>query len=254
MSAKGAIDLQDAELVVGVVVKGQPRAYPVQLIFMHEVLNDQIGGEPICVTWCELTLSGVVFSRRAGEDPHRMFSRSAMTHQGNLILIDQRTQSEWSQLGHGAFKGKLDKTPLTIIPSVQTTWRHWHQKHPESEVLDVPFADGPPYQYVGEKASFGVEELDLVIGIDSPTVKAYPFAELEEHPLSDRVGDLDIRIHFEPTAHAAWITDASGNLLPAVTTMRGAWSLFNPESGYYTRVRGEGENPVEKREASDRGE
>lgn len=58
--------VDDAEQVLVVEVAGQPRAYPVQVLTQHEIVNDTIGGVPVAVTYCPLGASGIAFDRRVG--------------------------------------------------------------------------------------------------------------------------------------------------------------------------------------------
>ena len=39
------------ELVLGVEIDGDARAYSVPLLSRHEIVNDVVGGKPIAVTW-----------------------------------------------------------------------------------------------------------------------------------------------------------------------------------------------------------
>lgn len=41
----------DGELVLGVEIDGDARAYSVPLLSSHEIVNDVVGGKPIAVTW-----------------------------------------------------------------------------------------------------------------------------------------------------------------------------------------------------------
>ena len=56
MSSEKA-DLEDEDLVVGLFIGGEARAYPVRLLSLHEVVNDQVGDKMIAVTWCPLCYS-----------------------------------------------------------------------------------------------------------------------------------------------------------------------------------------------------
>ena len=41
----------DGELVLGVEIDGDARAYSVPLLSSHEIVNDVVGGHPIAITW-----------------------------------------------------------------------------------------------------------------------------------------------------------------------------------------------------------
>lgn len=225
--------LDDSELVIGVVANDQARAYPIQVLEVYEHVNDVIAGEPVCANWCRATLSAAVHSRRAS-DVELTFSFYPDLFRGNLMLIDQQTHSKWSQLGNRAVRGSMHGTRLALLPSIQTTWGHWRKLYPETEVV-VPTEIGDPFFYVPIGSDLDYQQLDLVLGVQSPSPKAYSLNDLSEapSPISDRIGDLPVIIHYDRVAHAAWATDGSGNLLAAITTDRTAWDTFHVESDYY---------------------
>ena len=43
--------LKDADLVIGLSINGDPRAYPVHILRRREMVNDVVGGVPILATW-----------------------------------------------------------------------------------------------------------------------------------------------------------------------------------------------------------
>ena len=108
--------------VIGVVVNGQARAYPVRFMIWHEIVNDTLGGVPIAVTYNFLTDSVAVFERTIGDEVHT-FGESGLVYRSNLVLYDrrpgQRGESLWSQMGERAIAGPASGTPLVRIPAVQ---------------------------------------------------------------------------------------------------------------------------------------
>ncbi len=46
-----ASDFRNDEPVIGVVVNGDARAFPLSMLSSHEIVDDTIGGKPIAVTW-----------------------------------------------------------------------------------------------------------------------------------------------------------------------------------------------------------
>ncbi|MEE8445620.1 MAG: DUF3179 domain-containing (seleno)protein, partial [Alphaproteobacteria bacterium] len=57
-------NLPDQEPVIGLVVGGVAKAYPLRILIWHEIVNDSIGGTPVAVTFCPLCNAAVVFDRR----------------------------------------------------------------------------------------------------------------------------------------------------------------------------------------------
>jgi hypothetical protein len=132
--------LHGEDLVVGVFMGGQARAYPLRILSWHEVANDTLAGRPIAVTYCPLCNSAFVFDRRIGGQV-REFGVSGLLYNPNLLLYDRQARSEqeslWSQVGMRAITGPAARQGLrmTFLPSELTTWAEWVKKHPETTVL-----------------------------------------------------------------------------------------------------------------------
>lgn len=160
--------LPDEAPVIGVARGGSARAYPISVVWWHEVVNDRLGG-PLLVTYCSICSSGMVAERLvAGEETvfgvsgqlwqppgeygsasieaGTVFGASASRvdaeakNSGNLVLYDEATRSFWSQLLAQAICGPQAGTELTLVPTEVASWGAWRSTHPETDVL-LP----PPY-------------------------------------------------------------------------------------------------------------
>lgn len=160
----------------------------------------------------------------------------------NLLIVDRETNSVWSQLHGKAVIGELEGTPLEIVPSIQSTWKFWRERHPDTRVMVLPEQEGRPYLYrnrptgtpsseVGPQTGHDLDALGfgLVIGDDALWVS---FSDLggRSSPIEMTLGGQRIRIHFEQEALTAWAEDMDGNLLPGVLAYREGWFDFFPES------------------------
>jgi hypothetical protein len=129
--------------VIGMVVNGKARAYPLSVMQVHEVVNDTLGGVPIAVTFSPLCDAAMAFDRRVGGQTTR-FGVSGLLLDNNLVLYDRSpVPSLWSQMGAEAIAGPAASraTRLEALPGVQTcTWRHWLTAHPDTDVI-MPAAD-----------------------------------------------------------------------------------------------------------------
>ncbi len=125
--------IEDDEQVIAVEVNGQTRAYSLNMLTGpdREIINDELGGEPIAVTWCHLCNSAVSFSRRVDEQV-LTFAVSGLLWEGNLVMVDQPTGTLWSQLQAQGMRGPLAGHSLRLIPAVVTTWREWKRHHPDT--------------------------------------------------------------------------------------------------------------------------
>ncbi len=126
--------LADAEAVVSLTVGGQTRAYPIQVLTWHEIVNDTIAGTPATVTYCPLCNTAIAFNRRVG-DRVVTFGTSGKLYLSNLVMYDRQTQSLWPQIQGRAVAGALTGTTLKILPTDILPWRQWREDNPDSQVL-----------------------------------------------------------------------------------------------------------------------
>jgi hypothetical protein len=130
-----------SDRVVGVVLGGEARAYPVRLLNWHEVINDTLGGIPIAVTYHPLCDSVVVFDRRVGDEVLE-FGVSGLLFNSNQLLFDRRLdpaeESLWSQLLGRAVAGPaaLAGRTLDVLPMSVARWDRWLALYPETTVID----------------------------------------------------------------------------------------------------------------------
>ena len=124
-------DFLDAnDLIIGLDINEQQKAYPIKILNWHEVVNDIIGGQEVVVTYCPLCRSAVVFKSRIN-DRVLSFGVSGLLYNSDVLLYDRQTESLWSQLLNAAVSGKYSGAILEMIPSQVTTWKEWHAKHPK---------------------------------------------------------------------------------------------------------------------------
>jgi hypothetical protein len=166
----------DAEIVIGVVVEGHARAYPVNLMWGpdNEVVNDTLGETAVAASWCPIVLSGEVYSRARGGE--KLDLGAAGAEDGVLVLYDASTHSQWSQVSGRAMAGPLTGARLEKLPSLLTTWRRWKDLHPDTTVYEdaSPRVQRPRFteESVGRvalSADGPVRNDDWVIGLDGRT-------------------------------------------------------------------------------------
>lgn len=121
------------QLVVGVVVNGKAKAYPVQFIGYHHQIRDSVGSMPVMVTYCSVCRTGRVFSPLVNGKPEN-FRLVGMDH-FNAMFEDATTKSWWQQATGVAIAGPLKGASLKEIPSRQSTWSSWVRDHPNSLLM-----------------------------------------------------------------------------------------------------------------------
>jgi hypothetical protein len=190
-----AAGLAPQEMVIGVVVGGQARAYPVNLMWgpEHEVVNDQLGGTAVAASWCPIVLSGEVYAREV--DGRRLELGAVGAEDGVLVLYDQATHSRWSQVAGRATSGPLAGSRLRKMPSLVTTWARWRTLHPDTTVY-VSEAPGTVRRRFTEEtvgmAALGdegpVRNEDWVVGLEG-TSTARPSAFLYRRLVEGRAAN-----------------------------------------------------------------
>ncbi|MEM4781840.1 MAG: DUF3179 domain-containing protein [Halalkalicoccus sp.] len=116
--------------IFGVERNGEYRAYPQHVLVWHEIANDELGGEPIAVTYCPLTGTAIGFERRT-----TTFGVSGQLVNSNLIMYDRATESWWPQVLGTAVRGDHTGRALEEFRVTWTTWERWRETHPETTVL-----------------------------------------------------------------------------------------------------------------------
>jgi hypothetical protein len=126
------------ELVLGVKIGDEARAYPHRILDYHELVNDQIDQTPFTLTFAPLTGSGVGWERTIADGVVTTFGSSGLLYQNNLVPYDRETGSIWSQFRLDCVNGKLLGEKLQPISVVETTWRTWQRFFPGSKVMNIP--------------------------------------------------------------------------------------------------------------------
>ncbi len=141
------------ELVFGIVINGDVRAYPLRYMDWHEMLNDVIGGVPVSLAYCTLCGSGILFdTRRPGDSPF-VFGSSGLLYRSNKLMFDQQTHSLWNQFTGEPVTGSLTDSglKLPVLPVTISSWGEWRRLHPGTQVLadktgfERDYRPGAPY-------------------------------------------------------------------------------------------------------------
>ncbi|MGB0578511.1 MAG: DUF3179 domain-containing protein [Limisphaerales bacterium] len=124
------------DLVLSVTLGDETRAYPLLILDHHEIVNDRIGTNDICVTYCPLCGSGMVFDRRIGGDVLG-FGVSGLLYQSDVLMYDRQTESLWSQLKMQAVTGEKKGSQLRQLVAEQMTAGAWIGRYPQGQVLST---------------------------------------------------------------------------------------------------------------------
>jgi hypothetical protein len=133
-SNEAASWLVDNEPVIALEINGDARAYPLQVLTWHEIVNDAVGGVPVVVTFCPLCNSALVFDRRHGDEVLE-FGVSGLLRNSDLIMYDRTTESLWQQFTGEGIIGDLAGEQLAFVPSALVSFADFRTAYPDGDVL-----------------------------------------------------------------------------------------------------------------------
>ncbi|MGO9061451.1 MAG: DUF3179 domain-containing (seleno)protein [Candidatus Binataceae bacterium] len=245
IAANDAHFLQPMERLIGVVVNGVAKAYPIRILDWHEVVNDVTAGKPIAVTFCPLTGDAAVYERTIDGKTVTLSPLNKL-YESDTILRDSATHSLWAQANGKAISGPEKGKQLTELASITTVWRLWKSFHPKTLVLstDTGFARNygvdPYVKYERGEEKFPVSKEDerlprdeMVLGVEvDHQAEAFPFSRLalvKKMPLTVRLGGRPITIVFDPATGTAGAADEKQHI-PAYSGYWFGWSAFHPQT------------------------
>ncbi len=244
--------LVSADLVVGVEIGGETRAYPLHMLNVHEIVNDTLGGIPIAIYWNWPSGYVGVFERVLnGKEVE--FGVSGLSGNGVMLLYPKTEQVGGEQLFSPmlgrSVTGKL--TELKSITHEVTGWKDWFARHPETTSLSPDgqykkrYRKGDPRQYflndtiyfpVSEMPSDEVNPKTHVVIVDTGDHDVvYAIQDLVEAAGDDGIITLDISgvpVTFT-VGNAplfAVVRDAAGNTLPSERSLWFSWYANHPGS------------------------
>jgi len=126
--------ISNQEPVIAVEYKGEARAYPLQILIWHEIVNDRIAGDPLLVTFCPLCYSALVFDRTV-EGETLEFGVSGFLRHSDLVMFDRKTETLWQQFTGKAIVGDYVGTTLEQIPSQIISFNQFRESYSNGTVL-----------------------------------------------------------------------------------------------------------------------
>ncbi|MCI0885304.1 MAG: DUF3179 domain-containing protein, partial [Chloroflexi bacterium] len=214
--------LDDREPVALAKAGGEARAYPLRILTWHEVVNDELGGVPVAVTYCPLCNSAVGFEREV-EGRVLTFGVSGLLRNSDLVMWDRQTESLWQQISGEGIVGELAGTQLTLVPVTLVSWETFREEFPDGTVLSQDTGFGRsyginPYDFYDSSSRpflFNGEVDDrfpamerVLATIVGETNKAYPFSVIsEKRAVNDEVAGEPIVVFWGDESTASALSD-----------------------------------------------
>jgi hypothetical protein len=196
--------IEPKEPVILFRVEDDVRAYPIQIVMWHEIINDTVGGVPVVVTFCPLCNTAIAFER-AMDGRELTFGTTGRLRFSNLIMYDRQTESWWQQATGDAIAGKFTGKRLDFRPASIVSWDDFRSAHPDGKVLSRktgfsrsygqnPYAgyddiDNSPFLYEGPKTPGTLPPMARVLTVDSGgEAVAYPYDVLRRQRVVNDTG------------------------------------------------------------------
>lgn len=231
--------LGELEPVISLELNGEARAYPLQILTWHEIVNDTIGGQPVAVTFCPLCNTALAFAAEV-DGLVLDFGVSGFLRNSDLIMYDRQTETWWQQVTGEGIVGSLTGTNLTPLPVQIVAWSDFRDNFPDGLVLSQitgfnrPYGNNPypgyddinssPFLFDGETdGRLAVKERVVTVELGNEVV-AYPFSTLAESGvIHDQVGGTDVVVF-----HASGTASALDGSNIANSRDVGATGVFSP--------------------------
>jgi hypothetical protein len=220
-------------LVLGVSLNGESKAYPLEIIGYHHQVRDTIGNMPAMITYCTVCRSGRVFSPMVHDKPEN-FRLVGMDH-FNAMFEDAATKSWWRQVNGVAIAGPLKGKTLTEIPAEQMTLAAWIRQHPNTHIMQPDSIFKEEYEGLknydegrGQSAltrtdSLSWQDKSWVVGVQlGPHARAYDWNDLLAHRvLNDTLAGvaLVVAVESDSASFHVWRRDSLSFAFDASTDL-----------------------------------
>lgn len=189
--------LADREPVVVVTVGRDAKAYPLQILIWHEIVNDEVGGTPISITYCPLCNTALAFDRRF-DGRVLDFGTTGRLRHSDLVMYDRQSETWWQQATGEGIVGEYAGRQLTFVSAPLVSWGMFKEAYPDGSVLsretgfNRPYGENPyerydhldnnPWrQFFRPRPDDRLPAMERVVAVTlGDATVAYPFSSLAE--------------------------------------------------------------------------
>lgn len=242
--------LLDDDLVFGIEINGDVRAYPLRIMGWHEMFNDVIGGIPVALAYCTLCGAGILYetNTESAKDKPFVFGSSGLLYRSNKLMFDRQTNSLWNQFTGEPVFGALANSGIVLKtrPVTITTWSEWRTSQPDTKVLSletghfrnydsgVAYRDyfaSPELMFPTRTDQSKLRQKERVYGIRlAGGAKAWPLDAFTTKPvINDRIGFSNVVLIGDSNTQTVRAYERSDNLFDgdqsALNGPGGAWQI-----------------------------
>ena len=231
--------LADTDVVFGLSVNGDSRAYPRRILGWHEMFVDDVGGVPVVGVYCTLCGTMILY-RTELEGVNHELGTSGFLYRSNKLMYDKGTQSLWNTIWGEPVIGPLAEQGLALerMSVVTTTWGEWRRRHPETQVLSLgtgyprDYSEGAAYRdyYATDDLMFQVPTLDTRLK-NKDEVLGLVFPQHPDRPLAISLSYL--------IAHPLYLDQVEGLRFVVLTDASGANRVYEAADVAFTAWDGE---------------
>ncbi len=207
--------LEDSEPVAVIDMGYDVKAYPLQILIWHEIVNDEVGSTPVSITYCPLCNTCLAFDRRL-DGRVLDFGTTGRLRHSDLVMYDRQTESWWQQATGEGIVGEYAGRQLTFISAPLVSWATFAEQFPNALVLSRETGFERPYgrnpyegydrsetpipRFFRQQVDFRLPAMERVVALEmGDEVLAYPFSVLADlRVVNDEVDGTDIVILWAP--------------------------------------------------------
>jgi hypothetical protein len=223
VGASEASWLGESEPVVGLLLAGQARAYPLRILDWHEVANDVVGGIPVAVVSCPLCGSASAWRAARADGGRSTFAATGLLLRSTSLLADEAAGRLVSPISLAPPDGSGGLDP---VPVVVSAWRDWRGSHPQTTVLSLatgferPYVPGQPYaEYSSSDAlRFPVARRDARL---APKARVFGL----------RAGGASVAVPLERLVREGVVNERAGALGVSIVATHGTIRAVHGEPG-----------------------
>jgi len=212
--------LQDLEPVIFFKIGEDARAYPLQVLTWHEIVNDVVDGRPVAITFCPLCNTAIAFD--ATFDGQELdFGTTGRLRFSNLIMYDRQTETWWQQATGEGIAGEYAGEQLTFLPASIIGWGEFKENFPSGKVLSNetgfsrdygrnPYAgydniNNSPFLFRGPETPGVLPAMARVLTVDfEGEAVAYPYELLQEQVvINDMISSSEVVVFWQPGTASA---------------------------------------------------